>query len=106
MTIRPYFARVLLSAGIAFFTLFLLLAVASSATAQQVCVEDSRTVCPLADDDLIVLSTDPGSPGSTALGGPSGQANTLQNGASNETIFFEGTFGDDTIMNFTTQGGN
>ena len=28
--------------------------------------------------------------------------NTLQNGASNETLVFEGMFGDDTIMNFTT----
>jgi hypothetical protein len=67
----------------------LLLIVASSATAQQGCVEGSGTPCP---DDLIVLST----PGI-------GDSNALDHGASNETIVVEGAnFGDDTIMNFTT----
>lgn len=84
-----------------FFTLVPLLVVASSAAAQQVCVEGSGTLCP---DDLIVLTPqDVGDPNALA----NGAADAVQNGASNETIVIEGAdFGDDTIMNFTTGGDN
>ena len=52
------------------------------------------------DDDIIVLSTDAVS-GGTITYTPGGN-NSMINGASNETIVMTGTFGNDTVMNFTT----
>ncbi len=66
-------------------------------------LETDNVINPGTGDDLVVMSTDDAPLRSDFLNYTPLPGNTLQNGASNETIVFETLdFGDDTIMNFTT----